>query len=157
MFCQSLYRQYQAAFQLLAETVQSFTPDQWLQGEDFFQVPARIGFHVLDTLDYYFRPKPEKPYSWGHRFGSGWWELEPGDQPTLQDLLNYSRELQNRIRQVFLDDLTDDDLRLPFDKARQHGQTRLEHFIYALRHTMHHHGALSLLSLKFGNPEGHWE
>jgi hypothetical protein len=53
--------------------------------------------------------------------------------------------------------LKDEDLVEPFDAEREHGETRLAHTIYALRHTMHHHGALSLMSLRFGNPEGLWE
>mgnify|MGYP006304741145 CR=1 FL=1 len=154
--CQSLFTNFENAFKLLEDTILQFTPGQWLRGEDAFQVPAKISYHILDALDYYFRPEPNEKYTWGHRFGGGWWELPEEELPSPHDLLTYLQELEGRAQRTFFHDLTDADLSEPFDKAKEHGETRLGHFIYALRHTMHHHGALSLLSLQFANPEGIW-
>jgi hypothetical protein len=53
--------------------------------------------------------------------------------------------------------IQDEALALPFDSQQEHGATRLGHYVYALRHTLHHHGALSLLSLDHGNPKASWE
>lgn len=155
MLCQSLWVNDGNSFKLLRNTISQFTPDQWLRsGYDQFQTPAKISYHILDAPDYYFRPEPDGAYAWGHRFGGGWWELDKTDLPGPQDLLKYLEEIEECVRRTFLKDLTDEDLADPFDQAQEHGDTRLEHFIYALRHTMHHHGALSLLSLQFENPEG---
>ena len=157
IFCQSLYVNFNNAFRLIEDTLSHFSPDQWLRGEDAFQVPAKISYHILDALDYYFRPEPTEKYTWGHRFGGGWWELPEADLPSPEDLLIYLKELEERVHWKFSHELTDADLSEPFDKAKQHGETRLGHFVYALRHTLHHHGALSLLSLQFANPEGIWQ
>ena len=86
-----------------------------------------------------------------------WWELPEADLPSPKDLLIYLKELEERIQWTFFLELTDADLSEPFDKAKQHSETRLGYFVYALRHTLHHHGTLSLLSLQFANPEGIWQ
>jgi hypothetical protein len=70
-------------------------------------------------------------------------------------LIAYLSEIQARIAGE-LSALTDDQLATPHDTERRHAQTRLGHYVYALRHTMHHHGALTLLSIHFGNQGGSW-
>jgi hypothetical protein len=155
ILCDSLWENCHSALGLVAETVGQFEPEQWIEGVDFFQVPAKIAYHIVDTLDYYFREEPGGEYTWGHRFGGGWWKLADDDQPSPAKVLAYLAQVEARIDQHFAV-LEDDDLVAPFDKAREHGETRLGHYVYALRHTMHHHGALSLLSLSQGNEPGSW-
>ena len=157
VLCQALFVNFSNSFELLRNTILQFTPDQWLRGGDDLQVPAKISYHILDALDYYLRENPDEDYVWGHRFGGGWWALDPAEMPTPQDLIQYLEDIEERANLLFFHKLTDKDLSQPFDKKRQHGDTHLEHLVYALRHTMHHHGALSLLSLQFENPEGIWK
>lgn len=155
--CQSLYVQFVNSFELLRNTISQFTPNQWLRGDLKFQVPAKISVNILDALDYYFRKNTQEKYTWGHRFGGGWWQLKDSELPSPQDLLNYLDELEERVQIIFFKDLNDADFYDPFDEQSEFGDTQLEHFVYAPRHTMHHHGALSLLSLQFENPEGIWK
>jgi uncharacterized damage-inducible protein DinB len=155
VLCEGLLDNYRKAIGLVAETIGQFDPEQWRQGISFFQVPCKIAFHTVDCLDYYFREAPEMEYRWGHQFGGGWWELTDDAQPDQQALLGYLREVEARIEE-HLTSLTDGDLVTPYDAEGQLGETRLGHYVYALRHTMHHHGALSLLSLYQGNEEGSW-
>jgi hypothetical protein len=70
--------------------------------------------------------------------------------------LGYLDEIEARIVK-HLATLDDADLATPYDEKREHAQTRLGHYVYALRHTMHHHGALTLLSIHHGNVGGSWE
>ena len=42
------------------------------------------------------------------------------ERPVPEDLLNCMADLESRIRRTFLEDLTDADLLVPFDSARQH-------------------------------------
>ena len=90
------------------------------------------------------------PWGWG-----GWWK-HPDSKPSPAELLAYLREVTARV-EAHMAALTDADVAEPFDTERENGATRLGHYIYALRHTMLHHGALSLLALQAGYPEGHWE
>ena len=154
--CNSLDENFQAATKLVAETIGQFSPNQWTRGIDTFQVPCKIAYHIVECLDYYFREEPDKTFQWGYRFQGGWWELADENQPTPQALLEYLSEVECHVRHHF-SGLQDDDLAIPFDKEKEHGETRLGHYVYALRHTMHHHGALSFISLSFGNKHGTWD
>ena len=155
LLCDSLLDNYRKAIMLVAETIRQFDQEQWGKGIDFFQVPSKIAYHIVDCLDFYFRESLNEEYKWGHRFGGGWWELPDEGQPTQEALLEYLKDIEDKIVQ-HLTSLNDDDLVTPYDEEKQHGETRLGHYVYALRHTMHHHGSLSLLSLYYGNEEGSW-
>jgi hypothetical protein len=153
--CQSLAGNMSASIKLVAETVGQFKPHQWMEGIDAFQVPWKIAYHIIECLDYYFRDPTGEPFEWGYRFGGGWWELPADRAPSPDALLGYLAEIEGRIAHHFAV-LDDSELTTPYDAEKEHGETRLGHYVYALRHTMHHHGALSLLSLMAGNPEGSW-
>ena len=88
---------------------------------------------------------------WGWPF-RGRWELAEQQLPSPAQVLGCLAETRGRIC-AHMAALTDADLTAPYD----HAETRLERCIYAIRHTMHHHGALSLLALQRGKPAGHWE
>lgn len=156
ILCAGLNDNFQEAGKLVAETIRQFTSEQWTKGIDAFQVPWKIAYHIIDCLDYYFREQPDKPFQWGYRFQGGWWEIPADKVPSQDALLEYLEEIDHRISRHFLM-LDDNQLTMPYDKDKEHGETRLGHYVYAIRHTMHHHGALSLLSLTFGNPQGTWE
>jgi len=156
VLCMSLANNFQEAAKLVAETTGHFKPEHWTKGIDSFQVPWKIVYHIIDCLDYYFRELPDEPYQWGHRFHGGWWELSADRLPSQDALLGYLGEIEQRISQHF-SVLGDEDLATPYDTEKEQGETRLGHYVYALRHTMHHHGALSLLSLTYGNQQGTWE
>jgi uncharacterized damage-inducible protein DinB len=156
LLCDDLLDNYRKGIKLVAETIDQFDEEQWGKGIDFFQVPVKIAYHIVDCLDFYFREDPGKEYRWGHRFAGGWWELAEEEQPAPEAVLEYLQEIEERIVR-HLTSLEDDDLVTPFDAEKQHGETRLGHYIYGLRHTMHHHGALSILSLFYGNEASGWE
>jgi uncharacterized damage-inducible protein DinB len=155
MLNKALIANFKGATKLVADVVAQFSQDQWVRGDTSLQVPWKLAFHIVDCLDYYFREDPQQSYQWGHRFGGGWWQLEDDKIPDPDSVLEYLKEIEARIARQ-LSSLDDLDLAEAFDPEKQLGETRLEHYIYALRHTMHHHGELSLLSLQFGNDEGLW-
>jgi hypothetical protein len=155
LLCDSLLDNYRKAIALVVEVTRQFDQEEWRKGINFFQVPSKIAFHIVDTLDFYFRENPDDGYKWGHRFGGAWWQLSDDVQPSQEAVLEYLTVIEERIVQHFslLDDAS---LVTPYDTKRQHGETRLGHYVYALRHTMHHHGAFSLLALYYGHEEGTW-
>jgi uncharacterized damage-inducible protein DinB len=155
MLNKALISNFKGATKLVADVVAQFSQDQWARGNASLQVPWKLAFHIVDCLDYYFREGPEQPYQWGHRFGGGWWQLRDDQIPDPNSVLDYLKEIEARIERQ-LSSLEDQDLAEPFDPEKQLGDCSLAHYIYALRHTMHHHGELSLLSLQFGNEEGLW-
>jgi hypothetical protein len=145
--------QYRRAFRMLYEEMERFDADQWLQGISAWQVPVNVAMHIVDCLDFYFCAESGEGYRWGHRFGGGWWELNADRRPDRDAVLAYAREIEARVL-AELATLNDADLARPVN--RRSGATLLGHYIYALRHTMHHHGELSALAVYHGHAGGSW-
>jgi hypothetical protein len=152
---EDLLDQFERAIAMLRATIAKFNAKQWTSGISWFQAPAKVAYHVVECLDAYFCEDPDVEYTWGHRFGAPFWELADDAQPSQEALLEYLKDLETRIERE-LSSLADEDLTAPHDAERRHAETRLGHYIYALRHTMHHHGALTLLSVYHGNEGGSW-
>jgi hypothetical protein len=150
-----LLDQFRRAISMLDATIDKFDAQQWTVGISQFQSPAKVAYHTVECLDAYFRPDHDAEYTWGYRFGAPFWELSDEEQPSQEALSEYLAELRARIEDE-LSALADDQLVTPHDAERRHAETRLGHYIYALRHTMHHHGALTLLSVHHGNQGGSW-
>ena len=111
--------------------------------------------HIFDCLDYYSSGVNGETYSWGHHFGGGWWELPAEKLPSNKVVLSYAHEIKDRVT-TELGLLADDDISRTFtidDSAK----TLIGHYIYALRHTIHHHSELAALSVFHGNPGGSWD
>jgi len=151
-----LIDQYQRSFKMLSMEIRRFDDQEWLKGLVFFQVPVKIAMHIVDCLDYYFSDKDGDHYKWGYRFGGGYWELLDERLPDRENLLVYSKEIENRVI-TELSSLNDEDLFSPVKIKDGSGETQIGHYIYALRHTMHHHGELATLNVFLGNEGGVWE
>jgi uncharacterized damage-inducible protein DinB len=150
--CSSVLINLRSAINLLAETIGQFSDPAWTQpGVDRFQVPVTIAMHTVECLDYYFRSDTVTPWAWG-----AWWQHPDDVKPSPTELLAYVQAVTLRV-ETHLAALTDADLSQLYAAGGKHGSTRLEYYLYALRHTMQHHGALSLLALQAGYPSGHWE
>lgn len=150
--CESLLSNLRSTIAMLAETIGQFNEPAWTRpGVDAFQVPVTIAMHTVECLDYYFRSDTTKPWTWG-----GWWQHPDDVKPSPAELLIYLHEVAQRV-ETHVAALTDADLSQPYGAGHEHGHTRLEYYIYAIRHTMQHHGAFSLLALQAGYPAGHWE
>ena len=145
-----LLDQFQKAISMVRFTAEEFDDAQWLSGISWFQTPARVGHHLVETLDFYFSGKRDgQEFTYGHRFGGTWWEMED------EQLLEYLDEVQARIDETFAS--TDDaELSAPFDLYEWSGKTLAGHYAYALRHTMHHQGALSVLATHHGHEGQNW-
>jgi len=151
-----LIEQYKHTFRIVNQEIERFTDQDWLEGFSFFQVPVNQAVHLLDCLDFYFREDEVDDYQWGYRFGGGWWELDEEQLPGKNEVLDYTRELEYLILEKLasLDDVSlSETSPIQFEWA----QTRLGLYIYALRHTLHHHGELAALAVYHGHEGGSWE
>ena len=141
---------------MLYAEMERFDDGQWVTGISFFQVPVKQAMHIVDCLDYYFSGKTASQYRWGHRFGGGWRELSDDQLPDKATLLEYALEIERRAISE-LASLADEDLSSPFEIDDGSGKTRLGHYVYALRHTLHHHGQYTVLAVHHGKEGGSWE
>jgi len=151
-----LLDQFQRTFRMLYEEIDRFDDKQWTAGLDSFLVLVKVAMHIVDCLDYYFSGKTGAEYPWGYRFGGGWWELPIEKLPGKSEVLAYAWEIEARIINQFkaLDDL---DLLKPALIKDDAAETTLGRLVYALRHTVHHHGELSALAVYHGLQGGSWE
>ena len=150
----ALKKSFRNTIGLIRDTIEKAEDDKWRQGEHFFHVPAKVAYHNIECLDFYFRPDGMEKFTWGHRFGKPYWKLSNNDQPTQQELLDYLDEIKERIFAHF-DALTDEMLTNPFPNNPE--WTRIEQYLYALRHTDHHQGTLSALADLLGIPSADWD
>jgi len=152
-----LHDQFKRAISMLRFTIELFTPEEYLAGLDYFDTPARLAWHVVESLDFYFSGKARgRDFGFGHRFGgTPHWKLPDEAMPSRADLLPYLDEVEARIDSAF-SDLTDASLSAPFDLYDWSGRTILGHYIYAIRHTMEHHGQLCVIATRYGHAEESW-
>ena len=139
---------------LLADTIRGFTSETWTKGFSGFQMPAKVAYHTIECIDFYFKPKGSA-FTWGSRFGKPYWELADDEQPSQEDLLTWLSELEVRVEQ-HLADVADDTLGEEYDPTLEAENNAVEWYIYALRHTVHHHGSLVALADILGTPSGDW-
>jgi hypothetical protein len=150
--CKELAFQYKKALHLTRENMLAFDSSQWLNGISFFEVPARVAFHIIDCLDEHFREDRETPYVWGHRYGRGCDDLPIEKLPAKTDLLIYLDEMEQRIVAYF-DKIDDRALSRTHNKhSSVFGQC-----LKVLRHMMHHQGALNLLAVYHKTGFDAWE
>lgn len=150
-----LVGQYRRAYEMLYAVLDKIPQDKWTSGITEACIPARIAYHIVEGMDFFFSGKPGSDFPWGHRFGGHWSELPLESLPTKEALLAYAHEIELKGGE-FLRSLDDDDLAAPFQLYTWSSKTRLGHLIYALRHTMHHQGELAALQVFFGVEGDSW-
>ena len=150
----ALKKSYRNTMGLVRDTIQNADDEKWRRGEHFIQVPAKLAYHNIECLDFYFRPDGMKQFEWGKRFGRSYWQLSSEDQPTQEELITYLDEITERIFTHF-DALDDEMLVEPFPNNPE--WTRIEQYLYALRHTDHHQGSLAAVADLVGIPEADWD
>ena len=152
---QELLGNFRSAIGLIRDTIGSFDNAQWRQGTSFFQVPAKVAYHDIECLDYYFRTKSRDEWAWGYRFGKPWWEISNEEQPSQEELNAYLDELEERIAAHFCG-VQDESLGEDYDPEGEPFLTRIGQYLYALRHTTHHLGSLASLAASGGTKPGEW-
>ena len=151
----ALKQSWMRTFGVIGDTIRGFTPETWTKGFTEFQMPAKVAYHTVECIDFYFKPKGKK-FAWGSRFGKNYWEMSEDELPTQEDLLTWMTELETRVMD-HLGAVTDEELGENYDPAFPNPNTAVEWYLYALRHTVHHHGSLVALADILGTPSGDWD
>jgi hypothetical protein len=144
--------QYARAYKMLYAVIDNIPADKWTSGLTEMCIPARIAYHIVDGLDFFFSDKPPSDFPWGHRFTGSWADLPEESLPTKEEMVTYLNETEEIVVGYF-QAATDDQLLDAFDLYGWSGTTKLGQLVYALRHTMHHQGELAALQL-FSGVEG---
>ena len=73
---EDLLDQFEKALSMLRFTIEEFSDEQWVSGISWFQTPARVAYHAVESLDFYFSGKRDgQEFDYGHRFAGPWWKL----------------------------------------------------------------------------------
>lgn len=146
--------QFGRALKMLRATIRNIPSEHWVNGGKEMFIPAVIAFHAVESIDFYFSGSAQ--FEWGKRFRGPWWKIAREALPTKDEMLVYLEEMEEKVTGYFAD-CDDDDLLKAFDLYDWSGSTWLGHFIYAIRHTMHHQGQLAALQMEFGVEGDTWE
>lgn len=151
-----LLEQWHRTFAMLRSTIEAFDDDQWRAGLTRFHTPARVAYHLLESLDIYFVfARDGQELVRGYRFGGKWSDLSDEELPSQAAVLEYLDEVRSRMEAEFAA-LDDEQLAAPFAAYTWSASTRLGHYVYAQRHTMHHQGGLAVLAAYHGHGEDNW-
>ncbi|MEE9605053.1 MAG: DinB family protein [Candidatus Scalindua sp.] len=151
---QALRVNFEAAFSMLEQTIDRFNPEQWFSEIANKQVPAQVAYHNIECIDFYFKENEDK-FLFGKRFGKE--RLKGGLKlPGKEEMLNYLEAIDQRVVAI-LNAVSKDELQEHNEHKYPFGKSRLSHYIYALRHTMHHHGVLAALAGSMGAKKSVWK
>ena len=149
-----LASQIDATVEMLQDTIGKFNHRSWKIGFGTMQHPWKLAYHIVECLDHYFSPGIDSKRP--RRFSKSVWEMTDQEVPSIEDVQNYLHEVKAKIEQrVQIDDQRD--LSEQYDSTREQGFNVLEQYVYAIRHTMHHHGALASLALRAGVEKIMWK
>ena len=140
---------------LIRDTINNFDDEKWRKEYTWFQVPVRVARHTIECLDFYFKEQGA-PFSWDTRFGRPYWETPNDEQPSQAELVAYLDDLEARIETIFAA-MRDEELGEIYDNTAEKPVTKIAHYLYALRHTVHHNGSLVALADILGVPSGDWD
>ena len=149
----ALANQFQRAWEMLRGVVRRVPEDRWHADDDRKLTPARWALHTVETVDSYMGTSMDG-YPWGKRF-CDWEGGEAEELPTRDELLAYADEVAGKLDER-LRGLTEEAAAAesPFHWT---GASLLGHWLYVLRHTMHHTGELNMLLRVWGqDEEGEW-
>ena len=77
------------------------------------------------------------------------------DVPSKSQMIDYLKEVKEHIDCQFDID-KNRELHEIYDNQREGALTLIEQYVYAIRHTMHHHGSLTTLAIMSGVEKVKW-
>jgi hypothetical protein len=149
VLAQVLKEQFNDAFDVLAASIKTFAPEEWITGGSPFDGPARGVAHALQCAEYYTRPD-RKIFA---NMGKPVWEMGEADLPTQDSMLTYLEQTRG-MTMAWIDEVA----ALGFDQpSGPNDAIGLGRVVYALRHLQHHTGDVCAHQKLFGHPQEKWD
>ncbi len=149
---EELNEQFSRSWRMIRETVTGFSETDWnSEGVDYL-VPARIAYHLIETIEHYIGDQSKEEFGWGKRFGGGWQALEKERLPKQEDVLVYLEEIETKLAEW----ISHCDFQKENKLFKHTGQTQLGHALYVLRHTLDHHGEMNYILYQSGHKKVNW-
>ncbi len=145
-----LSEQYDRMWEMLRNTVERFSDEQWKMGPTDRAVPVRWAYHAVTSVGFYAGESPES-FDWHARPG---FEGDLALLPGRAALLDYLERTAVAMRARILG--TADAEFLEPSAFPWTGESKLAHFVYVLRHATVHLGELAMLLRINGAEQAEW-
>ena len=99
--CLDFANHYKTTSELLRRLMKAFSEEQWHTGVSDFETPVNLAYHTIECMDYYFRNRSLTDFKFGYRYGGSWWQLAENKKPSVEQLLDYLGEIEERIITYF--------------------------------------------------------
>jgi|TARA_Y100000031_G_C7906840_1_gene242028 hypothetical protein len=132
--------QFEDVWDMFQEAIEAFPDERWRKGDVTYLTPARIAYHIIETIDYYGRQNIDT-FVWGHRAGINWETAEQGDLPSRNETLAYFDDVREA-NGIWLCVLGTEGLLAEDVVFHDEGMTHLDRVLYMMRHTHQHLGEL---------------
>ena len=93
-----LSAQFERTHQMLAKTIESYQGSAWVEGKENYLVPARLAYHLVETIEYYLSDASSEEFSWGGRFGGDWEGMPASDLPGQKEMIEYLGGIVHQLR-----------------------------------------------------------
>ena len=151
---ETLRDQYDHSWKMLADGLDKCPESQWKTGvDDPFFVPARLAFHVIQTVDFYTGSTAAE-FDW-KAFGFDWEESSTEELPDKDEVSAYLDKIKTKVGE-FLDSIPEQTFLGSDEAFAPYFGSPFDRMMYALRHSHHHIGQLSLDLQRRGLPEIVW-
>ena len=146
--------QYGHSWKMLKDGIKKCTDLQWKSvADDSFFVPARLAFHVIQTVDFYTSPNAND-FDWAAH-GFDWEACSPELLPDRSSVSKYLSKIEEKVED-WLMEMNDESLIGSDTAFSPYFKCPLERILYAVRHSHHHIGQMSLDLQRRSLPEIEW-
>jgi len=146
--------QYAHTWRVFARLVKDFDAEPWFQTGRGSITPARLSWHILQSVKYYLAASAPLQFTSGKSFDGDWATVVESQLPSQADIVACVLAMQSQTKK-WLVDLDESAPNAAFPWA---GETQLGVAIFLLRHTLFHLGELSSLlnESKHGQVSDHY-
>lgn len=149
-----LVDQYGHSWKMLRAGIDHCPDEQWrIVVDDPFFVPARVAFHIIQTVEFYTSERADD-FDW-QAFGFDWEESPAEGLPDKSSMIEYLDAVEKKLAS-YLQSMDDKTLQGSDAEFAPYFKTPLARMMYALRHSHHHIGQLSLDLQRRNLPEITW-
>jgi len=136
-----LIQQYAHTWRTFEAIVNDFSPDAWLHTGRGLITPARLSFHMLQSMRYYIEDDTFSRFISGLSFDLNWETAEENTLPSQADITAAAHDFRN-LTEEWLREMDMGAVNTTFDWC---GKTKLGVVLFTLRHFVYHMGELSSL------------
>ncbi|OPZ84991.1 MAG: DinB superfamily protein [bacterium ADurb.Bin429] len=152
----TLRNQFARVWAMWRSEIGNIPEAEWRSGDLDYLTPVRHACHAFETADFYTGIIPADQFPWGRHYAGNWEGSPVAELPDHAGILSLLEKIAELV-DTRLTALSDDDLNASDPVFPWTGGTRLDTFLYLLRHTQHHLGELHAELRRRNIPRAAWK